>query len=154
MAGEPAFTGSNNSSVRGSWGQTQVDLSSYAGPGDTVELRLELGYDGCGGLHGWYVDDVRLYSCSAAVDVALAKQVTPATALPGQAVTFQLTLTNPSPLPAANMVLTETLPPSLTVTQLQPRRHPPRRPGRALDAGQPSPPAVSTSTPSPPPSTR
>jgi uncharacterized repeat protein (TIGR01451 family) len=97
-----------------------VDLSSYAGPGDTVELRLELGYDGCGGLHGWYVDDVRVYSCSAAADVALAKQVTPATALPGQAVTFQLTLTNPSPLPAANMALTETLPSGLAVTGFSP----------------------------------
>ncbi len=120
MAGEPAFTGSNNSSVHGSWGQTQIDLSSYAGPGDTVELRLELGYDACSGLHGWYVDDVELYSCSAAVDVALAQQVTPATALPGQEVTFQLTITNPSPLPAANVVLTETLPPSVTVSSFSP----------------------------------
>lgn len=120
LAGEPAFTGSNSSSVRGSWGQTQVKLGSYAGPGDTVELRLELGFDGCGGLQGWYVDDVQLYSCSASVDVALAKQVTPALALPGQEVTFQLTLTNPSPLAAANVVLTETLPPGLTVSSFSP----------------------------------
>ncbi len=120
LAGEPAFTGSNSSSVRGSWGQTQVDLSSYAGPGDRVELRLELGYDGCGGLQGWYVDDVQIYSCGASVDVALAKQVTPALVLPGQEVTFQLTLTNPSPLAAANVVLTETLPPGLTVSSFGP----------------------------------
>ena len=120
LAGEPAFTGSNKSSARGSWGQTQIDLHSYAEAGDTVELRFELGYDGCSGLHGWYVDDVRLYSCSAALDVALAKDVTPAKALPGQEVTYQITLTNPSPLPAANIVLTETLPPSLTVGSFTP----------------------------------
>ena len=122
LAGEPAFTGSNSSSARGSWGQTQVDLSSYAHSGDTVELRFELGYDACGGLHGWYVDDVRLYSCSASTsaDVALANQVTPATALPGQGVTFELAVTNPSALPVTNIVLTATLPVGLAVNSFTP----------------------------------
>ena len=136
MAGEPAFTGTNNSSARGSWGQTQVDLSSYATPGDTVELRFELGYDACGGLHGWYVDDVQLYSCGASTDVTLAKQVTPATTLPGQAVTFQLTVTNPSPLPVTDIVLTETLPASLTVDSYTPGGEPSAS-DQPLAGGQP-----------------
>jgi hypothetical protein len=32
-----------------------------------VRLRFELGTDGCNGNTGWYVDDVRVYTCSAEV---------------------------------------------------------------------------------------
>jgi hypothetical protein len=60
LAGQPAFTGSDDGSVSGSWGQSQVELADLAGPGDTVRLRFELGIDGCNGLDGWYVDNVRL----------------------------------------------------------------------------------------------
>jgi hypothetical protein len=28
-----------------------------------VQLRFDLGTDGCGGAYGWYVDDVSVYSC-------------------------------------------------------------------------------------------
>ncbi|RLT39139.1 MAG: hypothetical protein DWI57_10760 [Chloroflexi bacterium] len=61
----PAFSGSDGGGLSGSWGQSQVDLSAYAQQGDTVKLRFALGIDGCGGLDGWYVDDVRLYFCPA-----------------------------------------------------------------------------------------
>lgn len=58
MAGEEAFSGSNGGQVTGSWGQSQVDLSSYADAGDAIRLRFDLGVDGCNGLVGWYVDNV------------------------------------------------------------------------------------------------
>lgn len=63
LAGEEAFTGSDEGTLDGSWGQSQVDLSGFAGEGDTIRLRFELGIDGCNGRIGWYVDDVRVYSC-------------------------------------------------------------------------------------------
>jgi|GEM_PF-506196 len=115
LAGEPAFTGSNNGSVSGSWGQTQVNLSGYAQPGDRVELRFELGSDGCNGLVGWYVDDVQAYACTLPPDLTIAKQVTPTTALPGQPVAYTLTVTNLDPLPASTVVVTDALPTGLTV---------------------------------------
>ncbi len=65
LAGQPAFTGSDGGTISGSWGTSRVDLSGLAGPGDTVQLRFDMGVDGCSGLIGWYVDDVQLYSCSA-----------------------------------------------------------------------------------------
>ena len=58
MAGEDAFSGSDGGEVTGSWGRSQVDLTSFADPGDTIRLRFKLGVDGCNGLVGWYVDDV------------------------------------------------------------------------------------------------
>ncbi len=63
LAGEPAFTGSDEGTVGGSWGQSQVDLSGLASQGDEIKLRFEMGMDGCGGVIGWYVDDVELYHC-------------------------------------------------------------------------------------------
>lgn len=66
LAGQEAFTGANGGSLTGSWGQSQVDLSSIGvSGGDTVQLRFELGTDGCNGWAGWYVDDVRIFSCAA-----------------------------------------------------------------------------------------
>jgi cysteine-rich repeat protein len=64
LAGEEAFTGANEGSLSGSWGQSQVDLFGLALPGDTIQLRYDLGLDGCNGATGWYVDNVHVYSCS------------------------------------------------------------------------------------------
>jgi hypothetical protein len=62
LAGQPAFSGTNAGESQGSWGQSQVGLSAFAGEGDTVVLRFEFGVDGCTGVEGWYVDNVRLCS--------------------------------------------------------------------------------------------
>ena len=64
LGGEEAFTGGDGGSNGGSWGQSQVNLYGLAFPGDSVQLRFDLGTDGCGGVIGWYVDDVHAYSCS------------------------------------------------------------------------------------------
>jgi hypothetical protein len=63
LAGEEAWTGADGGMVTGSWGQSQIDLTSFADPGDTIRLRFDLGVDGCNGLIGWYVDNVRI--CTA-----------------------------------------------------------------------------------------
>jgi Zn-dependent metalloprotease len=64
LAGEPAFSGTDGGSLFGSWGQSQLDLATVGvAPGDTIRLRYDMGLDGCNGNDGWYVDDVRTYSC-------------------------------------------------------------------------------------------
>jgi bacillolysin len=63
MAGEAAFSGSDGGSVNGSWGRSIVNLAPYAVAGDRVKLRFDLGTDGCGGTFGWYLDDIKVYSC-------------------------------------------------------------------------------------------
>ncbi|HSH03486.1 MAG TPA: M4 family metallopeptidase [Anaerolineae bacterium] len=73
LAGQAAFTGADGGSVSGSWGQSQLNLSNLgANPGDTVQLRWEVGTDGCNGWDGWYVDDVRVYTCEAAPPVCVS----------------------------------------------------------------------------------
>lgn len=63
MAGEGAFSGSDGGSVNGSWGRSMVNLAPYAVAGDRIKLRFDFGTDGCGGTFGWYLDDVKVYSC-------------------------------------------------------------------------------------------
>jgi hypothetical protein len=86
LAGEPAFTGTDGGEVTGSWGQSQLHLGGLAAPGDTVEIRVEFGTDGCNGVIGWYLDDVEMYFCSAPTDVSLTgfgEDTSPAAAFTG-----------------------------------------------------------------------
>ncbi len=71
LAGEFAFHGTDEGTHKGTWGQTQIDLTRFAGPGDEVQLRFDFGTNGCSGRIGWYVDDVRLYYCSSCGDSVL-----------------------------------------------------------------------------------
>jgi Calx-beta domain-containing protein len=64
LAGQPAFSGSDCGTNTGSWGRSHVDLTGLAAPGQTVRLRYNVGTDGCGGVIGWFVDDVTLYACT------------------------------------------------------------------------------------------
>ncbi|MFK8014818.1 MAG: M4 family metallopeptidase [Gammaproteobacteria bacterium] len=64
MGGEAAFHGTDGGTFLSQWGQSQVDLSSVAAAGDQVELRFELGTDGCNGVTGWFVDNVQAYQCA------------------------------------------------------------------------------------------
>ena len=63
LAGQKAFSGTDAGSVDGSWGRSIINLAPYAAPGSKVQLRFDLGTDGCGGSFGWYVDDVSMYTC-------------------------------------------------------------------------------------------
>lgn len=64
LAGLGAFTGSDNNSTSGSWGQSQVDLAS-AGvvPGDQIQLIWRMSHDGCNGWLGWFIDEVEVGYC-------------------------------------------------------------------------------------------
>ena len=65
MQGQSAFTGADGGSVAGSWGQSRIDLSSLGlVAGQNIQFRWDLGTDGCNGWDGWYIDDVRVYTCA------------------------------------------------------------------------------------------
>ena len=47
------------------WGESQIDLSKLGvKAGDTIRLRFDFGMDGCAGIDGWYVDDVKVRACN------------------------------------------------------------------------------------------
>ncbi len=64
VAGQDAFTGADGGSLSCVWGQSQVNLSSIGVVANsTLQLRWEVSTDGCNGWDGWYLDDVRVYTC-------------------------------------------------------------------------------------------
>ncbi|WP_134741562.1 M4 family metallopeptidase [Nocardioides sp. 503] len=64
LKGQPGFTGTDGGENHGSWGTSIVDLKKTgAKPGQPVRIRFDMGRDGCGGLDGWYVDNVKVVSC-------------------------------------------------------------------------------------------
>ncbi len=64
LAGERGWTGTDGGEVEGSWGQTHVALAKAGvGKGDRLEIRFDFGRDGCNGIKGWYVDNVKVLSC-------------------------------------------------------------------------------------------
>jgi Zn-dependent metalloprotease len=76
MAGEPGFTGTDGGEVTGSWGTSQVDLSALkVSGGNKLQLRFDIGRDGCGGIDGWYVDDIEVTVCQAAAGARTAGTV-------------------------------------------------------------------------------
>ena len=73
LAGQDGFTGTDGGEVFGSWGESQVNLASVGVlPGDSIRLRFDFGRDGCGGLDGWYVDDIEVSICKAKTRTRIA----------------------------------------------------------------------------------
>ena len=74
LAGQPGFTGTDGGSLGGSWGQSQIDLTKIdVKKGDTIQLRFDFGMDGCTGVDGWYVDDIKVSSCNTKKNVSARK---------------------------------------------------------------------------------
>ena len=68
LAGQEGFTGTDGGEVTGTWGESQVDLEALGvAAGDTMQLRLAVGRDGCGGIDGWYVDNLTVSVCDEVV---------------------------------------------------------------------------------------
>ena len=77
LQGQRAFSGSDGGTAEGSWGQSQIDLTSIGlFAGNTIKLRWEMGTDGCGGLDGWYVDNISVYTCAVTPAVHFTLQNT------------------------------------------------------------------------------
>ncbi len=63
-AGQRAWSGTDGGAVDGTWGRSIVSLAGLASAGQSIQLRWDMGTDGCGGTtFGWYVDDVTVYAC-------------------------------------------------------------------------------------------
>jgi Zn-dependent metalloprotease len=103
LAGQPAWTGTNPGTVKGgSWGRTHVNLGNFAGPGDTIRLRWDLGTDGCAGAVGWYLDNVNLFSCTPNVPSVTVADIAVTEGDAGSSqVFFTVSLSKPTIVPVA-----------------------------------------------------
>ena len=87
---------------------TRLDLSPLAG--QAVRFRFRLGTDEVGEDYGWFIDDVRLYTCRAPeADLRLESTARQAVAA-NDLFTYTLTISNEGPYDASDIVLSDTLP--------------------------------------------
>lgn len=77
MSDEPAWTGTNGGELAGSWGTSLIDLGKVAAAGSSVRFRFDMGRDGCNGVDGWYVDNVKVEVCEAPVTPTPTPSPTP-----------------------------------------------------------------------------
>jgi Zn-dependent metalloprotease len=109
MAGEAAFTGSDGGTNTTAFGTSIIDLAALgAKAGDSVQVRLDIGRDGCGGVSGWWVDNLKLSICKLAVKVTAAHVPEPSKF--GKASDVNVTVArdgNTGPTPTGTVTLTE-----------------------------------------------
>lgn len=87
---------------------SRLNLSSLAG--QAVRFRFRLGIDDFGEDYGWFIDDVRLYTCKQPeADLALKSSARQAVAA-NDFLTYTLSITNEGPYDATDIVLSDTLP--------------------------------------------
>lgn len=78
-----AFSGTDGGVPIGSWGTTIVNLSGLGvASGAQVRLRLDMSRDGCGGLDGWYVDNLKVTACESPAVPGMLASTTSASADP------------------------------------------------------------------------
>jgi len=76
MQGQESFSGADGGSVAGSWGRSVVDLTMLGlDSGDTLRLRWDFGTDGCNGTFGWYIDDIRVYTCESCMEEVTLNEI-------------------------------------------------------------------------------
>jgi len=92
--GEFAWNGTDQGKFEGSWGTTIANLSALTNPGDTIKLRFTYSQDGCNGIDGWYIDNVRVYFCPVLDAPALS--LGPDYENPDTDGTYSLTWTHPT----------------------------------------------------------
>ncbi|MEP6881506.1 MAG: hypothetical protein ABI866_05910 [Dokdonella sp.] len=71
LQGQNAWCGTRNFTA----GPVRVDVSSYAG--QNIQFRFRLGTDTSASKEGWYVDDIKVFSCQASSDFIFANGFEP-----------------------------------------------------------------------------
>lgn len=85
LAGEDGFTGTDGGRIVSDWGTSIIDLEAVgAAAGDTIQVRFSIGRDGCGGVVGWYVDNVRVVTCVDLAEATVAAAHVPQPSTYGQ----------------------------------------------------------------------
>jgi Zn-dependent metalloprotease len=109
LAGEDGFTGTDGGTNTSGWGTSVVDLGALGVVGgDVVQVRFDIGRDGCGGNKGWSVDNVTIVDCKLVTTVAATHKPEPSTF--GEASTAAVTVSrngSTGPAPTGDVVVTD-----------------------------------------------
>jgi hypothetical protein len=99
LQGQPGFTGTDGGKTQSDWGTSIIDLSDPAlavANGSTIKVRFAIGRDGCGGVIGWYVDNVKVGACKTLATATVAATHVPEPSTYGSASSVNVTVTGGS----------------------------------------------------------
>lgn len=78
LKGQAGFTGTDGGTLVSGWGTSVVDMQALGlESGDTLQLRFDIGRDGCGGVLGWSVDNVQLIDCKLPTKIVAVRNPEP-----------------------------------------------------------------------------
>ena len=100
-----------------SWGYLSSRLSLNSLAGQNVRFRFRVASDSSGGALGWWIDDVRIYTCAAAViapDISITKRLASTNPKPGDPISFILSIANGGNAAASQIVIADLVPSQVT----------------------------------------
>ncbi len=100
-----------------SWGYLSSRLGLNSLAGQNVRFRFRIASDSGNGAMGWWIDDVRIYTCSTPVqgpDVSIVKRAVGSNFRPGDPIAYTLTIANIGAGNASGIVIVDILPPEVT----------------------------------------
>ncbi|WP_205473545.1 Ig-like domain repeat protein [Nocardioides sp. SYSU D00038] len=107
LAGQPGFTGTDGGKIISDWGTSVVDLAGAGvAAGDTLRIRFAIGRDGCGGVKGWWVDNLRVTTCVEKAAATL-EATAPASAVYGAPRAVTATVTGAGEAPTGTVTVKE-----------------------------------------------
>ena len=105
LKGQPGFTGTDGGKTQSDWGTSIIDLSDPAlavALGDTIKVRFAVGRDGCGGVFGWWVDNVKVTTCKTGLAATVAAAHTPEPSTFGSASSVNVTVSGSGGTPTGS----------------------------------------------------
>jgi Zn-dependent metalloprotease len=110
LQGKDGFTGTDGGKTQSDWGTSIIDLSDPAlavANGSTINVRFAIGRDGCGGVIGWYVDDIKVTTCKTGVAATVAAVHAPEPSTLGSASAVNVTVSGTGGTPSGKVTVKE-----------------------------------------------
>jgi Zn-dependent metalloprotease len=110
LQGLPGFTGTDGGTVKSQWGTSIINLAHASlgvALGDTIKVRFAVGRDGCGGVYGWWVDNVKVNTCVTLATATVAATHVPEPSTYGSASSVNVTVGGGSGTPTGSVTVKE-----------------------------------------------
>ena len=110
LEGEPGFTGTDGGKTQSDWGTSIIDLSDPAlavANGSAIKVRFAVGRDGCGGVVGWFVDNIKVTTCATGVAATVSAVHVPEPSTFGTASAVNVTVSGTGGTPSGKVTVKE-----------------------------------------------
>jgi Zn-dependent metalloprotease len=110
LQGKDGFTGTDGGKTQSDWGTSIIDLSDPAlavANGSAIKVRFAIGRDGCGGVVGWFVDNIKVTTCKTGVAATVSAVHVPEPSTFGSASAVNVTVAGAGGTPSGKVTVKE-----------------------------------------------